>query len=104
MNRVEGEAARNALTLSVTAQTRRGAPNPQTPIDSVKQQLRLLAIPRAVERRIKSFRVHRARCLRGANREHFGPHDLGKERPLQPSPRIHRKIASSLHVRAEIRC
>src|SRR5207253_3016415 len=46
--RVEGEAARNALTLSVTAQTPRREPvQLQTCIDSVEQQLHLLAILRA---------------------------------------------------------
>ena len=59
---VEGEAARTALTLSVTAQTtRREAVQLQTCIDSVEQQLHRLAIPRAVERRIESFQMHEAK-------------------------------------------
>src|SRR5437667_4711157 len=60
--RVEGEAARNALTLSVTAQTpRRESVELQTCIDSVEQQLHLLAILRAVERRIEQFRLRDAK-------------------------------------------
>jgi hypothetical protein len=60
--RVEGEAGRNALTLSVTAQTpRRESVQLQTSIDSVEQQLHLLAILRAVERRIEQFQLHDAK-------------------------------------------
>src|SRR5437667_5503132 len=56
--RVEGEAARNALTLCVTAQTpRRESVELQTRIDSIEQQLHLLAILRAVERRIEQFQL-----------------------------------------------
>jgi hypothetical protein len=63
--RVEGEAARNALTLSVTAETpRREAVQLETRIDSVEQQLHLLAILRAVERRIEQFQLREGNTTR----------------------------------------
>ena len=56
--RVEWEATRNPLTLSVTAQTPHwDAVKFQTRIDSVEQQLPPLAIRRAVERRVWEFQV-----------------------------------------------
>src|SRR5437660_10806549 len=56
--RVQGEAGGCALTLCVTAQTpRRESVQLQTSIDSVEQQLHLLAILRAVERRIEQFQL-----------------------------------------------
>src|SRR5436853_1788762 len=68
--RVEGEAARNALTLSVTAQTPRREPvQLQTCIDSVEQQLHLLAILRAVERRIEQFQVRDAKTAQTGDQE-----------------------------------
>ena len=68
--RVEGEAARNALTLSVTAQTPRREPvQLQTCIDSVEQQLHLLAILRAVERRIEQFQLRDAKTAQTGDRE-----------------------------------
>src|SRR6266567_3020496 len=68
--RVEGEAARNALTLSVTAQTpRRESVQLQTCIDAVEQQLHLLAILRAVERRIEQFQLRDAKTARLGTRK-----------------------------------
>jgi len=56
--RVQGEAGGCGLTLCVTAQTpRRESVELQTRIDSVEQQLHLLAILRAVERRIEQFQL-----------------------------------------------
>ena len=60
--RVQGEAGGCGLTLSVTAQTpRREAVALETRIDSVEQQLHLLAILRAVERRIEQFQLRDAK-------------------------------------------
>jgi len=60
--RVQGEAGGCGLTLCVTAQTpRRESVQLQTSIDSVEQQLHLLAILRAVERRIEQFQLHDAK-------------------------------------------
>src|SRR5437899_3101825 len=59
--RVQGEVGSNGLTLFVTAQTpRRESVELQTRIDSVEQQLHLLAILRAVERRIEQFQLRDA--------------------------------------------
>src|SRR5439155_15575627 len=56
--RVQGEAGGCGLTLCVTAQTpRRESVELQTRIDSIEQQLHLLAILRAVERRIEQFQL-----------------------------------------------
>lgn len=56
--RVQGEASGCGLTLSVTAQTpRRESVELQARVDSVEQQLHLLAILRAVERRIEQFQL-----------------------------------------------
>lgn len=56
--RVQGEAGGCGLTLSVTAQTpRRESVALETRIDSIEQQLHLLAILRAVERRIEQFQL-----------------------------------------------
>src|SRR5437870_4071137 len=68
--RVEGEAARNALTLSVTAQTPRREPvQLQTCVDSVEQQLHLLAILRAVERRIEQFQLRDGKAGESADQQ-----------------------------------
>src|SRR5437016_185986 len=68
--RVEGEAARNALTLSVTAQTpRRESVQLQTCIDAVEQQLHLLAILRAVERRIEQFQLRDSKAPEPAEQQ-----------------------------------
>src|SRR5437660_1361494 len=70
--RVEGEAARNALTLSVTAQTpRRESVQLQTCIDAVEQQLHLLAILRAVERRIEQFQLRDAKTAQTGEESPF---------------------------------
>lgn len=56
--RVQGEVGGNGLTLAVAAQTpRRESVQLETRIDSVEQQLHLLAILRAVERRIEQFQL-----------------------------------------------
>ena len=56
--RVQGEAGGCGLTLCVRAQTpRRESVELQTRVDSVEQQLHLLAILRAVERRIEQFQL-----------------------------------------------
>ncbi len=56
--RVQGEVGGTGLTLAVTAQTpRRESVQLQTRIDSVEQLLHLLAIMRAVERRIEQFQL-----------------------------------------------
>src|SRR5437764_3433353 len=56
--RVQGEAGGCGLTLCVTAQTpRRESVQLQTCIDAVEQQLHLLAILRAVNRRIEQFQL-----------------------------------------------
>ena len=68
--RVEGEAARNALTSSVTAQTpRRESVQLHTCIDAVEQQLHLLAILRAVERRIEQFQLRDAKTAQTGDQE-----------------------------------
>jgi hypothetical protein len=60
--RVQGEAGSCGLTLCVTAQTpRRESVQLQTCVDSVEQQLHLLAILRAVERRIEQFQLRDAK-------------------------------------------
>ncbi len=56
--RVQGEAGGCGLTLCVTAQTpRRESVELQTLVDAIEQQLHLLAILRAVERRIEQFQL-----------------------------------------------
>ncbi len=56
--RVQGEVGGTGLTLAVTAQTpRRESVQLQTRIDSIEQLLHLLAIMRAVERRIEQFQL-----------------------------------------------
>ena len=60
--RVQGEVGGSGLTLTVAAQTpRRESVQLQTRIDSVEQQLHLLAILRAVERRIEQFQLRDAK-------------------------------------------
>ena len=81
--RVEGEAARNALTLSVTAQTpRRESVQLQTSIDSVEQQLHLLAILRAVERRIEQFQLRDAKTAQTGDQESPFDETIGSEGDL----------------------
>jgi hypothetical protein len=56
--RVQGEVAGTGLILTVAAQTpRRESVELQTRIDSLEQLLHLLAIMRAVERRIEQFQL-----------------------------------------------
>lgn len=56
--RVQGEVVGSGLTLAVAADTpRRESVHLETRIDSVEQQLYLLAILRAVERRIEQFQL-----------------------------------------------
>jgi hypothetical protein len=56
--RVQGEVAGSGLTLAVAAETpRRESVHLETRIDSFEQQLYLLAILRAVERRIEQFQL-----------------------------------------------
>lgn len=72
--RVQGEAAGCGLTLCVTAQTpRRESVELQTRVDSVEQQLHLLAILRAVERRIEQFQLRDAKA--GESVEQQSPFD-----------------------------
>src|SRR5215471_4382415 len=62
--RVQGEAGGCGLTLCVTAQTpRRESVELQTHVDSVEQQLHLLAILRAVDRRIEQFQLRDAKTV-----------------------------------------
>lgn len=68
--RVQGEAGGNGLTLAVAAETpRRESVKLQTRIDSVEQQLHLLAILRAVERRIEQFQLRDAKTPQSAEQE-----------------------------------
>jgi hypothetical protein len=72
--RVQGEAGSCGLTLSVTAQTpRRESVQLQTCVDSVEQQLHLLAILRAVERRIEQFQLRDGKA--GESAEQQSPFD-----------------------------
>jgi hypothetical protein len=68
--RVQGEASGCGLTLCVTAQTpRRESVELQTRVDSVEQQLHLLAILRAVERRIEQFQLRDAKTSQTGEQE-----------------------------------
>jgi hypothetical protein len=72
--RVQGEASSCGLTLCVTAQTpRRESVQLQTCVDSVEQQLHLLAILRAVERRIEQFQLRDGKA--GESAEQQSPFD-----------------------------
>ena len=72
--RVQGEAGSCGLTLYVTAQTpRRESVQLQTCVDSVEQQLHLLAILRAVERRIEQFQLRDGKA--GESVEQQSPFD-----------------------------
>ena len=56
--RVQGEVSGSGLTIAVAAQTpRRESVQVQTRIEPVEQQLHLLAVLRAVERRIEQFQL-----------------------------------------------
>src|SRR2546425_797486 len=68
--RVQGEAGSCGLTLCVTAQTpRRESVELQTRVDSIEQQLHLLAILRAVERRIEQFQLHEGKTPEPAEQQ-----------------------------------
>ena len=67
---VQDEAGGCGLTLCVTAQTPwRESVQLQTRIDSVEQQLHLLAILRAVERRIEQFQLRDAKIPQTGEQE-----------------------------------
>src|SRR5689334_11491956 len=62
--RIQGEVGGSGLTLAVAAQTpRRESVQVQTRIESVEQQLHLLAILRAVERRIDQFQLRDSKVV-----------------------------------------
>ena len=68
--RVQGEVSGSGLTITVAAQTpRRESVQLQTRIDSIEQQLHLLAILRAVERRIEQFQLRDAKSAQAAEPE-----------------------------------
>ncbi len=68
--RVQGEVGGTGLTLAVTAQTpRRESVQLQTRIDSIEQLLHLLAIMRAVERRIEQFQLRDAKATQSTEPE-----------------------------------
>src|SRR5437016_3791934 len=68
--RVQGEVGGTGLTLAVSTQTpRRESVQLQMRIDSVEQLLHLLAIMRAVERRIEQFQLHDAKQPDAAEQE-----------------------------------
>jgi hypothetical protein len=68
--RVQGEAGGCGLMLCVTAQTpRRESVELQTRVDSVEQQLHLLAILRAVERRIEQFQLREGKTPEPAEQQ-----------------------------------
>ena len=88
--RVQGEAGGCGLTLCVTAQTpRRESVELQTRVDSVEQQLHLLAILRAVERRIE----HSSNC---ATARQANP---PSSRVLSTRPSAAKRICSARTVR-----
>ena len=62
--RIQGEVGGSGLTLAVAAQTpRRESVQVQTRIESVEQQLHLLALLRAVERRIDQFQLRDSKVV-----------------------------------------
>jgi hypothetical protein len=68
--RVQGEVGGTGLTLTVAAQTpRRESVEVQTRIDSIEQLLHLLAIMRAVERRIEQFQLRDSKKPDGGEQE-----------------------------------
>src|SRR6266404_8539440 len=71
--RVQGEVG-NGLVLSVAAETpRRESVHLQMRVDSVEQQLHLLAILRAVERRIEQFQLRESSAAESQAREPESP-------------------------------
>ena len=79
--RVQGEAVGCGLTLCVTAQTpRRESVELQTRVESIEQQLHLLAILRAVERRIEQYQLRDAKTpLTGEQESPFDETVCGEE-------------------------
>jgi hypothetical protein len=74
--RVQGEVGGNGLTLTVAAETpRRDSVHLQMRIDSVEQQLYLLAILRAVERRIEQFQLRDTNAVENKGHEPESPFD-----------------------------
>src|SRR5437879_11936884 len=68
--RVQGEAGSCGLTLCVTAQTpRRESVELQTRVDSVEQQLHVLAILRAVGRRIEQLQLREGKTIEPAEKQ-----------------------------------
>src|SRR5437667_6662416 len=72
--RVQGDVGGNGLGLSVAAETpRRESVHLQMSVDSVEQQLYLLAILRAVERRIEQFQLRDSNAEESQAREPESP-------------------------------
>src|SRR5437660_7578122 len=72
--RVQGEVGGNGLVLSVAAETpRHESVHLQMRIDSVEQQLYLLAILRAVERRIEQFQLRDSNAAESQAQEPESP-------------------------------
>src|SRR5438309_4764117 len=68
--RVQGEVGGNGLVLSVAAETpRHESVHLQMRVDSVEQQLHLLAILRAVERRIEQFQLREGKTPEPAEQQ-----------------------------------
>src|SRR5690242_14003532 len=68
--RIQGEVGGSGLTLAVSAQTpHRESVQVQARIESVEQQLHLLAILRAVERRIEQFQLRDSKTVQTAEPE-----------------------------------
>jgi len=87
--RVQGEVGGCGLTLCVTAQTpRRESVELQTRVDSIEQQLHLLAILSAVERRIEQFQLRDSKASESAEQQ--SPFDgiiCGEEDLFRSNPR-----------------
>src|SRR5215472_1802165 len=74
--RVQGEVGGNSLVLTVAAETpRRESVHLQMRVDSVEQQLYLLAILRAVERRIEGFQLRDSGSTESPTKEMESPFD-----------------------------
>jgi hypothetical protein len=74
--RVQGEVGGNSLVLTVAAETpRRESVHLQMRVDSVEQQLYLLAILRAVERRIEGFQLRDSGGTEAPTKETESPFD-----------------------------
>src|SRR5215469_17778563 len=74
--RVQGEVGGTSLVLTVAAETpRRESVHLQMRVDSVEQQLYLLAILRAVERRIEGFQLRDSGSTESPTKEMESPFD-----------------------------